>query len=55
MNQIIYKVRMIDGDYAHLVNIADNEEILVARALLPDDIDEGTTLLWENLIYTVIE
>ncbi len=56
MGPFEYKVVRIDGDYAHLLrtDIPTEETILVARALLPDDIDEGTMLLWENLEYTVI-
>ncbi len=56
MGPFEYKVVRIDGDYAHLLrtDIPTDETILVARALLPDDIDEGTMLLWENLEYTVI-
>ena len=51
-----YKVLRIDGDYAHLLrtDIDTDETIMIARALLPDEIDEGTRLLWENLEYTVI-
>lgn len=56
MGPFEYKVVRIDGDYAHLLrtDIPTEETILVARALLPDDIDEGTMLLWEDLEYTVI-
>ena len=41
-----YKVIRIDGDYAHLVrtDIDSDDTITVARALLPDEIDEGTKL-----------
>ena len=51
-----YKVVRIDGDYAHLLrtDIDSDDTVLVARALLPDEIDEGTRLLWENLEYTII-
>ena len=51
-----YKVVRIDGDYAHLLrtDIETEDTIMIARALLPDEIDEGTRLLWENLEYTVI-
>lgn len=51
-----YKVVRIDGDYAHLLrtDIETEDTIIIARALLPDEIDEGTRLLWENLEYTVI-
>ena len=49
------KVTKIDGDYAHLLNVDTGEDLLMARALLPDETDEGTMLYWENFIYTVIE
>ena len=44
-----YRVTKIDGDYAHLLNVDTGEDLLMARALLPDETDE------ENFIYTVIE
>lgn len=51
-----YIVKRIDGDYAILVrtDIESNEDFLVARALLPMEIDEGTKLLWDNLEYRII-
>lgn len=51
-----YQVEKIDGDYAILkgIDIEDNDTILVARALLPMEIDEGTKLLWENLEYKIV-
>lgn len=51
-----YTVKRLDGDYAILIrtDISSNDEILVARALLPSEIDEGTNLHWENLEYTII-
>lgn len=56
MDTYYYKVKKIDGDYAILIrtDISDNDEILVARALLPEEIDEGTNLIWKNLEYKVI-
>lgn len=50
-----YRVTRIDGDYAHLINIEDGEEMLIARALIPEESDEGTLLHWENFMYTVVE
>lgn len=52
-----YLVKRIDGDYAMLVrtDIPSQEEILVARALLPNDIDEGTQLRWDNLEYSIVD
>lgn len=35
-----YKVTKIDGDYAHLLNVDTGEDLLMARALLPDETDE---------------
>ncbi len=51
-----YVVEKIDGDYAVLrrTDIQTEDTVLVARALLPEEIDEGTRLLWENLEYSVI-
>ena len=44
-----YIVDSIDGDYANLKLVEDNsgETKLVARALLPDGIAEGTKLKYE--------
>lgn len=57
MNTFEYIVESIDGDYAHLRRIneeADDLE-LVARALLPPEIVEGTKLLYEWMQYSIIE
>lgn len=50
-----YRVVRIDGDYAHLVrtDIEDDEDKLVARALLPDEITEGTNLKYEMFLYEI--
>lgn len=55
MGPYFYKVCRIDGDYAYLVrtDIDDNDEMCVAMALLPPDIDINTLLKWENLIYSI--
>lgn len=50
-----YVVAKIDGDYA-VLRRTDNEtrdEILVARALLPEDIDIGTALHYEMFEYSI--
>lgn len=50
-----YMVVRIDGDYAWLKRTdADEEPLLVARALLPEAIDEGTNLKYEFLQYEII-
>lgn len=58
MNRFEYIVESIDGDYANLrrTDIESDELKLVARALLPPEIMEGTklcmsgcsTLLWNK-------
>lgn len=57
MGPYFYIVKKISGDYAYLMrtDIEDNELMQVAMALLPQDIDEGTNLKWENLIYTTVD
>ena len=56
MGRYKYIVEKIDGDYAVLrrTDIQTEDTVLVARALLPDETDEGTRLLWENLEYSII-
>ncbi|WMJ24350.1 chorismate--pyruvate lyase [Paludicola sp. MB14-C6] len=51
-----YIVQKIDGDYAILLRTDTTEEdtILVARFLLPMEIDEGSNLIWENLEYKIL-
>jgi len=57
MNSFQYKVVSIDGDYANLERIDAPEDgyKLVARALLPPEIREGTKLLYEMMTYTILE
>lgn len=50
-----YIVIKIDGDYAHLKNIADGEIMLIARALIPEEADENTKLHWENFEYFIVD
>ena len=52
-----YVVDSIDGDYAHLkrTDVDESERKLVARALLPDGIPEGTKLKYEMLQYEIEE
>ena len=55
MGPYYYVVEQISGDYAFLkrTDIDENELMQVAMALLPPNIDEGTHLKWENLVYTI--
>lgn len=52
-----YKVIQIDGDYAHLqrIDMPQEEEKLVALALLPPEIFEGCVLHYEWMQYTIIK
>ena len=52
---IYYEVASIDGDYANLRRIDDfsAELKLVARALLPAEIMEGTKLKYEMMQYEI--
>lgn len=50
-----YIVVSIDGDYANLrrTDIESSDLMLVARALLPEDIKEGSKLKYEMLEYSL--
>ncbi|MBD5477340.1 MAG: chorismate--pyruvate lyase [Lachnospiraceae bacterium] len=55
MNTFYYQVDSIDGDYANLrrIDVEDEELKLVARALLPPEITEGTRLTYELMEYKI--
>ncbi len=57
MNTFDYVVVSIDGDYANLKRTDEesSELKLVARALLPDCIAEGTKLHYEYMEYSIVE
>ncbi len=57
MNTFDYIVDKIDGDYAYLKRTDEpsEEEKMVARALLPQEIAEGTKLHYEFMMYTITE
>ena len=57
MDTMYYTVERIDGDYAYLRRTDKREQdlLLVARALLPEEIDEGTHLRYEMLQYSITE
>lgn len=56
MNTFFYEVISIDGDYANLkrTDIVSDEVKLVARALLPAEICEGSKLKYEWMQYEII-
>ena len=57
MNTFFYEVVSLDVDYANLrrTDIETEELKLVARALLPQEITEGTKLKYEWLQYEIID
>ena len=50
-----YEVVSIDGDYANLrrTDIESDDLKLVARALLPPEITEGSRLKYEMMMYSM--
>ena len=55
MTTFEYEVVSIDGDYANLrrIDVESDELKLVARALLPPEIMEGTKLKYEMMQYEI--
>ena len=51
-----YEVVSIDGDYANLkrTDVESDDRKLVARALLPPEIAEGSRLIYEWMQYEMI-
>ncbi|MBR1692965.1 MAG: chorismate--pyruvate lyase [Lachnospiraceae bacterium] len=56
METYFYEVVSIDGDYAHLkrTDIQSDDLKLVARALLPAEIMEGSRLKYEMMQYEMM-
>ena len=56
METWFYEVVSIDGDYANLkrTDIESDDIKLVARALLPAEIVEGTRLKYELMQYEIV-
>jgi hypothetical protein len=57
MNVFDYIVERIDGDYAYLKRLDEpqGDEKMVARALLPAEIAEGSKLHYEFMMYSILE
>ena len=53
MEPTYYTVQRLDGDYAILIS-DDGVENRVARALLPEETDEGSRLLCEFFSYSIV-
>ena len=52
---LYYQLIRYDGDYVVLKDRTNGEEILVARAFLPEQAQEGSFLRYELLSYTMDE
>lgn len=52
---MIYIVTKIESDYATLAEVRTGEELFIALALLPLDIDIVTKLLCENFEFSIVE
>ena len=57
METWFYEVISIDGDYANLkrTDIDSDDLKLVARALLPPEIVEGSRLKYELMQYSIVQ
>lgn len=57
METMFYEVVSIEGDYANLkrIDVESDDIKLVARALLPDEINEGSKLKYEMLQYEMMD
>lgn len=50
-----YVVKRIEGEYCYLENVENKEEVFVALALLPANVDVGTKIHQEMFEYTVVK
>ena len=48
-----FTVKNIAGEYATLIDL-DGEELFIALALLPQGVDVGTVILYENMEFSVL-
>lgn len=57
MDKMLFEVVLIDGDYANLkrIDVQSDDIKVVARALLPESINEGSKLEYEMFEYTLAE
>ena len=57
MDKMLFEVVLIDGDYANLkrIDVQSDDIKVVAKALLPESINEGSKLEYEMFEYTLVE
>lgn len=54
MEERIYKVSKIEGEYAVLIDEKSGDDLFIALALLPEGTDLGSRLLWKEFEYSLI-
>ena len=55
MENGVYKIVRIEGEYAYLASVATpGDELFIAMALLPVGVDIGSVLRFENFEFTLI-
>ena len=56
MGPYFYRVIKIEREYATLLrtDIDTSDTLFIAMALLPEGIDIGTELIWENFEYNIL-
>ena len=54
MEEQVFTVSRIEGEYARLISERDGEELFIALALLPVGTDEGTRLKYEFPNFEII-
>ena len=52
METKIYTVSRIEGEYAYLCAEGEDEELFIAMALLPQGVDVGSRLRYENFEFS---
>ena len=50
-----YIVAKIEGEYATIKDVATGDELFIAMALLPPNVDVGTKLHYEMLTYSITD
>ena len=57
MDKMLFEVVLIDGDYANLkrIDVQSDDIKVVARALLPESINDGSKLEYEMFEYILVE
>jgi hypothetical protein len=54
METVYYKVVRIEGEYAILMPKGKNEELFIAMALLPSNVDVGSYIKYELFSYETV-